>query len=65
MANAGYDPTAMIDVMNVLASASASSDKGPPETLSTHPHPENRDEKIQDTIDALFPNGAPADFQSK
>lgn len=63
MANAGYDPTAMIDVMNVLASASM--DKGPPETLSTHPHPENRVEKIQDTIDALFPKGTPADFQSK
>ncbi|NCF85646.1 MAG: hypothetical protein GWQ05_06130 [Verrucomicrobiaceae bacterium] len=65
MANAGYDPTAMIDVMNVLASASASMGKGPPETLSTHPHPENRVEKIQDTIDALFPKGTPADFQSK
>ena len=65
MANAGYDPTAMTDVLNVLASASASSDKGPPETLSTHLHAENQVEKIQDTIDALFPNGAPADFQSK
>ena len=63
MANAGYDPSAMIDVMEVLASASGG--KGPPEFFSTHPNPTNRVEKIQEAIDALFPNGIPADLQSE
>lgn len=43
MVEAGYDPAAIFDVMNVLAAAT----KGglPPEFLSTHPHPETRIEQ--------------------
>ena len=63
MANAGYDPSAMIDIMEVLVSACG--DKGPPEFFSMHPNPTNRVEKIQEAIDALFPNGIPAALQSE
>ncbi len=48
---AGYDPEAMIKVMEVLAQASKGSRQ--PEMLSTHPNPENRAEKIRDMIAEL------------
>lgn len=51
MARAGYDPRAMMGVMEVLAKAGGG--KAPPEFFSTHPNPENRIEKIQEAIDAL------------
>jgi len=56
MADAGYDPRAMIEVMQVLAAASPN---GPPEFFSTHPNPENRIARIQAAIEAVFPNGVP------
>ena len=37
MAEAGYDPTAMLDVMNILKEASKGA--SPPEFLATHPSP--------------------------
>jgi predicted Zn-dependent protease len=46
---AGYDPEAMVRVMQVLAEASGSS--GQPEFASTHPSPDNRIQQIRDTID--------------
>ena len=61
MANAGYDPRAMIDVMEVLKKAGGG--KAPPEFFNTHPNPANRMEKIQAAIDELFPNGVPNDLQ--
>jgi predicted Zn-dependent protease len=57
MADAGYDPRAMIRVMEVLAEASKGG--APPEFFSTHPNPENRIGRIQEAIDAEFPNGVP------
>ncbi len=57
MAEAGYDPRALIDVMQILAEAG--SDSRPPEFLSTHPYPENRIAEIQKHIDLVFPNGVP------
>ena len=48
MAEAGYDPGAMIGVMEKLARASGGSRQ--PEFFSTHPHPENRAEKIREEI---------------
>jgi predicted Zn-dependent protease len=57
MSEAGYDPRAMIAVMEVLASASEGA--RPPEFFSTHPNPENRIENIQAAIQAEFPNGPP------
>ena len=48
MIQAGYNPEAMVDVMEILKSAA-----GPnrvPEFQSTHPDPENRIEKIRESI---------------
>jgi predicted Zn-dependent protease len=55
---AGYDPRAMVRVMEVLAKASSGSRQ--PEFFSTHPAPENRSAKIQEAIGKQFPNGIPA-----
>ncbi|MGQ0600152.1 MAG: M48 family metalloprotease [Anaerolineales bacterium] len=49
--DAGYDPNALIRVMEVLASASQG--QAPPEFFSTHPNPENRVQRIQEAIQNL------------
>ena len=54
---AGYDPNAMIGVMEVLDRASKG--KAPPELLSTHPKPANRVAYIKEVIAREFPNGLP------
>jgi beta-barrel assembly-enhancing protease len=56
-AEAGYDPRAMLGVMEVLAKASQGARQ--PEMLSTHPNPENRVERIKQEIAKQFPNGVP------
>jgi beta-barrel assembly-enhancing protease len=48
-AEAGYDPRAMIRVMEVLAKASSGSRQ--PEFFSTHPAPENRSARIRAEIE--------------
>lgn len=48
MRDAGYNPTAMIEVMQILAEASGG--QAPPEFASTHPSPENRIRQIEDAI---------------
>lgn len=58
MAQAGYDPRSMLDVMRILAEAGEG--PRPPEFFSTHPNPENRLELIQRAIDAEFSDGVPA-----
>src|SRR5262249_57651596 len=55
-AMAGYDPRAMIGVMEVLEKAGG---EGPPEFLSTHPKPANRVAYIKEVLEAEFPNGIP------
>lgn len=62
MADAGYDPRALLRVMEVLGAASEGQRQ--PEFMSTHPHPENRLEAIQQAIDEEFPNGVPDDLQA-
>lgn len=57
MADAGYDPTALIGVMKILEAASGGSRQ--PEFASTHPSPDNRVAKIQEAIAREFPNGLP------
>jgi beta-barrel assembly-enhancing protease len=57
MAEAGYDPRAMIRVMEVLAKASGGSRQ--PEFFSTHPAPENRAARIKEAIARQFPSGVP------
>jgi predicted Zn-dependent protease len=54
---AGYDPRAMIGVMEVLARAGG---EGPPEFFSTHPKPANRERYIEQVIAEEFPRGVPA-----
>ncbi len=60
MAQAGFDPTAMLDVMKILKEASGSSRQ--PEFLATHPLPDTRLQEIQDTLRSDYPNGIPADL---
>lgn len=46
--DAGYDPGQMIDVMEVLAASRQGSQ--PPEFFSTHPNPDSRIQRIQESI---------------
>ena len=55
---AGYDPRAMIKVMQMLDSKGGSG--GQPEFLSTHPNPSNRIGRLQQEISQEFPQGVPA-----
>src|SRR5512145_2115396 len=57
MAEGGYDPRALIRVMEVLAQASGGSRQ--PEFMSTHPAPENRSARIKEAIAKQFPDGVP------
>jgi predicted Zn-dependent protease len=57
MAQAGYDPNAMLQVMQILEESSSGG--RPPEFFSTHPNPENRIARIQQAIAEQFPNGLP------
>lgn len=56
-AMAGYDPRAMIGVMEVLDRAGGGG--GQPEFFSTHPKPANRVEYIEGVIAQEFPQGVP------
>lgn len=61
MADAGYDPRAMVRVMEILE---ASSDGArPPEFFSTHPNPENRRARIEQVIAEKFPEGVPDNLE--
>ena len=59
MSDAGYDPRAMIRVMEILEAASGGASRQP-EFASTHPNPGNRIQHIQEVIAQEFPNGVPA-----
>lgn len=61
MADAGYDPRAMIGVMKILDRVSQGSKQ--PEILSTHPNPPNREKHIERVIKEEFPNGVPAGLE--
>lgn len=60
MAEAGYDPTALIGVMEILAEASSGNQQ--PEFFSTHPNPGNRIGQIEALIADYFPDGVPDDL---
>jgi predicted Zn-dependent protease len=57
MADAGYDPRAMLQVMEILTESHSGA--SPPEFFSTHPNPDNRMVKIQEAILKEFPDGIP------
>jgi predicted Zn-dependent protease len=58
MAEAGYDPRCMLEVMRILKEAAGSGRQ--PEILSTHPLPETRIEAIRDLIRSTYPDGIPS-----
>ena len=58
MSEAGYDPRAMIRVMQILEKASGGSRN--PEFQSSHPSPPRRIEEINATLAKAFPKGIPA-----
>jgi predicted Zn-dependent protease len=58
MLYAGYDPSSLNRVMDILEKASGGN--GPPEFMSTHPKPANRREYINRIIQEKFPGGVPA-----
>lgn len=57
MAETGYDPRALIRVMEVLDEASGGQRQ--PEFASTHPYPENRIAEIEAAIAEYYPDGVP------
>lgn len=61
MTEAGYDPHAMIGVMQTLQSTAEGAQ--PPEFMSTHPDPGHRIEEIQKTIATDYPNGLPPNLK--
>ncbi len=60
MTQSGYDPRAMLGVMDILDEASGG---GPPEFLSTHPKPANRKQYIESVIAEVFPDGLPPNLK--
>lgn len=58
MVAAGYDPRALIGVMEILAQASGGGSG--PDFMATHPSPANRAEIIKEIIAKEYPNGVPA-----
>lgn len=61
LGEAGYDPSSMIRVMEILKAAGGGGRQ--PEFMSTHPNPDNRIGKIQDAIKKTYPNGIPQDWK--
>ena len=51
-AKAGYDPRAAITLWQKMAQVGG---KGPPEFLSTHPAPENREKKLAEYVPEMMP----------
>ena len=60
MAQAGYDPEQMLEVMKILKEASGGSNQ--PEFLQTHPLPETRLEDIKNQLKKNYPDGIPRDL---
>jgi predicted Zn-dependent protease len=61
MSQAGYDPSAMLGVMQVLEEVSRARGR-PPEMLQTHPYPEHRIETIRAWLKQNYPNGVPSNL---
>lgn len=59
MAQAGYDPSEMIRVMEILKAAAGGGGRGP-SIMQTHPHPEDRIAAIKAYLQKTYPDGIPA-----
>jgi beta-barrel assembly-enhancing protease len=62
MTQAGFDPSEMRKVMQILKAASGSRGKGPG-IFATHPDPDARIEKIESFLREKFPNGVPGSLK--
>jgi predicted Zn-dependent protease len=60
MTQAGYDPRAMLGVMQILKQASAGGRT--PEIMATHPLPDTRLREVETKIKEMFPNGMPKEL---
>lgn len=60
MVAAGYDPSQMLSVMNVLKQASGGGNG--PTIFSTHPDPDARIVKIHEYLDRTYPQGVPGNL---
>jgi predicted Zn-dependent protease len=58
MSQAGYDPRAMLHVMEVLQKVTNEQGGRPPQMLQTHPYPEARMQEINQWLAQKYPNGA-------
>jgi predicted Zn-dependent protease len=63
MAEAGYDPRGILELIQILG-ASRGSGGQQPEFFSSHPNPDNRLQRLQESINKTYPNGVPATLQS-
>ncbi|MFH1299489.1 MAG: M48 family metalloprotease [Planctomycetota bacterium] len=61
MVLAGYDPYAMIGVMDILKKSAGTGRQ--PEIFSTHPDPGNRIERIRDYIERTYSSSLPTDLK--
>jgi predicted Zn-dependent protease len=64
MSEARHDPSALKDVMRILAEASGGRGNAP-EFLSTHPDPGNRMQEIEAEIARHFPGGVPSELAAR
>jgi predicted Zn-dependent protease len=60
MAQAGYDPSEMLNVMRVLKEASGST--GGASIFATHPDPDARIQAIQEYLQKTYPDGIPPEL---
>jgi len=61
MVQAGYDPSEMLTVMQILKEASGGGGRGP-SFLQTHPDPDARIAKIKEFLATNFPSGIPGEL---
>ncbi len=57
MVDADYSPEGIVELMAIFESAESAG--RPPEFLSTHPNPGNRIARLEEIIQAIYPNGVP------
>ena len=63
MAQAGYDPSAMLQVMEILKGLSQGGHE--PEFMQTHPLPESRITEIKDRLKHDYPGGIPSNLKAR
>ena len=61
MAQAGYDPSEMLGVMQVLKEVAGTGKT--PEMLQTHPLPQTRLDALEAKLKETYPNGVPSDLK--